>query len=63
MHKQTHTHTCARSLTVPLAPHPPHPQVYFRLNTVTNCKNVISTIDNVLKNFDTAEAAYRVTYR
>lgn len=38
-------------------------QVYFRLNTITNCKNVISTIDNVLKNFDSAEAAYRVTYR
>eukprot|EP00983_Pelagomonas_calceolata_P052272 1142774-Pelagomonas_calceolata.AAC.1 len=39
------------------------PQTYFRLSTITNCKNVIQTIDNVLKVFDQAEAAHRVTYR
>lgn len=38
-------------------------QTYFRLSTITNCKNVIQTIDNVLKVFDQAEAAHRVTYR
>ncbi|KAF5831917.1 hypothetical protein DUNSADRAFT_12404 [Dunaliella salina] len=38
-------------------------KTYFRLSTITNCKNVIQTIDNVLKVFDQAEAAHRVTYR
>eukprot|EP00955_Chlamydomonas_euryale_P067772 359936-Chlamydomonas_euryale.AAC.13 len=38
-------------------------KVYFQCNTINNCKNVINTIDGVLKNLDTAPAAYRVTFR
>jgi hypothetical protein len=38
-------------------------KVYFQCNTINNCKNVIQTIDAVLKNLDTAPAAHRVTFR
>jgi hypothetical protein len=40
-----------------------HSQVYFRLNTLTNCKNVIKTIEGPLQMFDTAAKAQQVTYR
>ncbi|KAG1670374.1 hypothetical protein FOA52_000134 [Chlamydomonas sp. UWO 241] len=38
-------------------------KVYFQCNTINNCKNVITTIDGVLKNLDNAPAAHRVTFR
>ena len=40
-----------------------HSQVYFLCNTINNCKNIIQTIDQTLKNLDTAPAAHRVTFR
>jgi len=38
-------------------------KVYFRLNTLTNCKNVVKTIDDTLKIFDTAQLCHKVTFR
>ncbi|MEW5307163.1 MAG: hypothetical protein WDW38_002230 [Sanguina aurantia] len=38
-------------------------KVYFRLNTINNCKHPISTIDDKLKLFDFAPAAYQTTFR
>jgi hypothetical protein len=36
--------------------------VYFRLNTITNCKNVVKQADT-LNIFDSTEASNRVTFR
>jgi hypothetical protein len=41
---------------------PTPPQVYFRLNTITNCKNVVKQADT-LNIFDSTEASNRVTFR